>query len=56
MEKQFLSIREFSVATGTHIKTVTNWVKDKTVMSSRLGKRILIPIEELEKLKNGGAA
>ena len=54
MEKQFLSKREFAATLGVHVNTVTNWIRDKVVGATKVGKRVLIPVAELEKLKGGG--
>ena len=55
MEKQFLSRKEFAAATGVQILTVGNWIKNKTIIAIKVGGKVLIPVEELERLKKGGA-
>ena len=56
MERQFLSRKEFAAATGVQILIVAMWIKNKTIVATKVGGRILIPIEEIERLKKGGTA
>ena len=55
MEKQFMSVKEFAAATGAHPNTVSNWIKSGKIIASQLDKKIMIPISEIERLKEGGA-
>ena len=56
MERHFLSIKEFATATGRQRNAVEKWIKEGKLLSSKIGKKVLIPIEELERLKQGCTA
>ncbi|MGO8707441.1 MAG: helix-turn-helix domain-containing protein [Terracidiphilus sp.] len=50
----FISTGIAARLTGTTPKTWRNWAKQRKFVSVRLGKRILVPIRELERLLSEG--
>ncbi len=51
---EFMSVPEFAEATGKHINTIRQWIKDGYLTASRapgLRSRWMIPRTELERLK-----
>jgi excisionase family DNA binding protein len=48
----FLSPEEFGAAMGVQTETVLSWVKAGQVPAVRLGRRVLIPADALQRLVN----
>ena len=55
VQKLFLSRREAAVAIGLSLRTIDTLVATKQLLVKRVGRRVLIPIAEIEKFarKNG---
>lgn len=47
--REYLSIREFSLATGVPRTTVAGWCQRGVVRCRRIGRRVLIYADELER-------
>lgn len=56
--RQFISRYEFSDATGLIVASIDNYVLRHIIKATRVGKRVLIPVSELQRLEReaGGEA
>lgn len=56
--RQFISRYEFSDATGLSVASIDNYVLRHIIKATRVGKRVLIPVSELQRLEReaGGEA
>ena len=56
--KHFISRYEFSEATGLSIPSIANYIAAGTIKAVRVGRRVLIPFPELQRLEReaGGEA
>lgn len=56
--RQFTSRYEFSDATGLSVASIDNYVLRHIIKATRVGKRVLIPVSELQRLEReaGGEA
>jgi hypothetical protein len=56
--RQFISRHEFSDATGLSVASIDNYVLRHIIKATRVGKRVLIPVSELQRLEReaGGEA
>lgn len=56
--RQFISRFEFSDATGLSVASIDNYVLRHIIKATRVGKRVLIPVSELQRLEReaGGEA
>ena len=56
--RQFISRYEFSDATGLSVASIDNYVLRHIIRATRVGKRVLIPVSELQRLEReaGGEA
>lgn len=55
---QFISRYEFSDATGLIVASIDNYVLRQIIKATLVGKRVLIPVSELQRLEReaGGEA
>lgn len=51
--RQFISRYEFSDATGLSVASIDNYVRRHIIKATRVGKRVLIPVSELQRLERG---
>lgn len=49
--RQFISRYEFSDATGLSVASIDNYVLRHIIKATRVGKRVLIPVSELQRLE-----
>jgi excisionase family DNA binding protein len=49
-----MTVQEFSASIGISYDTVWRAAKDGRLKTIRFGKRLLIPIEEVDRIMNGG--
>lgn len=56
--RQFISRYEFSDATGLSVASIDNYVLRHIIKATRVGKRVLISVSELQRLEReaGGEA
>ena len=54
LTKMFVNVAEVARLTGLCLKTTKRRVQDGTIKSVRIGRRILVPVAELERLARGG--
>jgi hypothetical protein len=56
--RQFISRYEFSDATGLSVASIDNYVLRHIIRATRVGKRVLIPVSELQRSEReaGGEA
>ena len=54
VERLAFSIREVAIATGCCEKTVSLWIKDGLLRSTKVGNRVLISKEAIHDFLNGG--
>lgn len=49
--RRFISRYEFSDATGLSVASIDNYVLRHIIKATRVGKRVLIPVSELQRLE-----
>jgi excisionase family DNA binding protein len=55
LSRQFVSVREAEAKTGVSRWTWRRWALDRKVGSVKLGKRLLIPVAEIDRLMHQNA-
>ena len=56
MKLQLYSIKEISEGTGIPVRTIREWEYSGRIKAVRLGRRVMIPAETLEKMITEGVA